>query len=176
MLLLMLLGYLAIIVVAVVVDVRTGSGYGLGILSALLLACTISVVALVTLTDQSHPPMIAYQYSANVLLVFYFFPAVYAMLGALVGAVIVASRARRWLWIIGFVVAAVVPFLVAALPYSLADLSTEYVVRQIGFLGVLVAPEALILAYSITRLAHRAASAGDRRPASPKDLLIGWPR
>jgi hypothetical protein len=169
MLLLMLVGYLAIIVVAVVVDVRTGSGYGLGILSALLLACTIFVVTLVTLADQMQPPTTTpHQYGASVLLVFYYFPAVYAMLGALFGAVIVASRARHWLWIMGFVVAAVVPFLVAALPYSLGDLSTEYVVRQVGFLGVLVAPEALILAYSITRLAHRAASAGDLRTASPK--------
>lgn len=149
-----------------VVDVRTGRGYALGILSFLHLATTILVVVTITILAQVQPqPTGIHNYSVTIWLVFYFVPAVYAMLVTLVGATIVAGIARRGLWIVGFVVAAVVPFLVAALPYSIWDLNTEYVVRQLGFLGVLVAPEVTILAYSITRTVHPVAPALARQPA-----------
>lgn len=148
------------------VDVRTGRGYALGILSSLHLVITVIVVATITIAaHQQPPPTSGHTYSVTVLLVFYFSPAVYAMACTLIGAAIVAGLARHWLWIVGFVVAVAVPFLVAALPYSIWDLNTEFVVRQVGFLGVLVAPEATILAYSITRLVHPVAPARARQPA-----------
>lgn len=142
-----------------VVDVRTGGGYVLCILSSLHLAITIVVVVTITVLAQVQPrPINRHNGSVAILLFFYFAPAVYAMLVTLIGAAIVAGIAHHWRWIPGFVVAAVGPFLVAALPYSFPysfwGPNTEYIVRQLGFLGVLVAPEATILAYSITRLVH----------------------
>ena len=157
---------LGLVPVLAVVDVRTGRGYGFGILSSLHLACTIVVVGLVAIAAQTQPKPISRQNgSVTVWLVFYFVPSVYAILVAMLGAMIVAGIAHRWLWIVGFVVAVAVPFLVAALPYSLGDLNTDFVVRQIGFLGVLIAPEAIILAYSITRIVHPVAPARARQPA-----------
>lgn len=148
---------LGLVPVLAVVDVRTGRGYGLSILSSLHLACTIVVVGLVAIAAQTQPKPISRQNgSVTVWLVFYFVPSIYTLLVAVLGATIVAGIAHRWLWIVGFVVAVAVPFLVAALPYSLGDLNTDFVVRQIGYLGVLIAPEATILAYSIARNhAHR---------------------
>lgn len=151
-----------------VVDVRTGRGYALGALSSLHLACTILVVGTVAIAAQALPqpqPISGHTYSVTIWLVFYFVPSVYAILITVIGATIVAGITHNWLWIMGFFVAAAVPFLVAALPYSLWDLHTEYMVRQVGFLGVLVAPEAMVLAYSITRLAHPVAPARALQPA-----------
>jgi hypothetical protein len=154
-------------VVLAVLDVRTGQGYALGILSSLHLACTILVVGTVAILAQAQPQPISRQNgSATIWLVFYFVPSVYAILVAVVGATIVAGIAHHWLWIMGIVVAAAVPFLVAALPYAFWDLNTEYVVRQVGFLGVLVAPEATTLAYSITRFVHPVTPARTRQPES----------
>lgn len=149
-----------------VVDARTGPGYVFAILSSLHLGITIVVVGTVTIAAQYQPqPTGIHNVSVTIWLFFYFIPAVYAMLVTVIGAAMVAGIARHWLWIVGFVVAAVVPFLVAALPYALFDLHTEFIVRQLGFLGVLVAPEAAVLAYSITRLVHPVAPAAARQPA-----------
>jgi hypothetical protein len=149
-----------------VIDVRTGRGYALGILSALHLAITIVVVVTITIAAQAQPtPISTHNVGVSIWLVFYFVPAAYVLLAAVIGAAIVAGIAHHWLWIVGFVVAAVVPFLVAALPYDLFDLNTEYIVRQAGFLGVLVAPAATVLAYSITRLAHPVTPARARQSA-----------
>jgi hypothetical protein len=140
-----------------VMDMRTGPGHALAILSTLHLATTIVVVGTVAIAAQAQPQPISRQNgSVTIWLVFYFVPSVYAILVTVIGAAIVAGKARQWLWIVVFVGAAVVPFSVAALPYSFSfwDLTTEYIVRQVGFLGVLVAPEATVLAYSITRLVH----------------------
>ncbi len=149
------------------VDVRTGRGYALGIVSSLHLACTILVVGTVLILAQMQPQPITRQNgSVAIWIVFYFIPSIYAILVILVGATIVAGIAHHWLWIIGFVVAAAVPFLVGALPYAFWDLNTEDVVRNVGFLVVLVAPEATILAYSITRFVHPVMPARTRQPAS----------
>ncbi len=151
-----------------VVVVRTGRGYVLGILSSLHLACTILLVVSITLLAQVQPPpRNPHTYSVTIWLFFYFIPAVYAMLVTVIAAAIVAGRARHWRWVVGFVVAAAVPFLVAALPYSFWDLNTEYIVRQLGFLGVLVAPEAAVLAYSITRFVRPVMPARARQSVSP---------
>jgi hypothetical protein len=139
-----------------VVDARTGRGFALAIFSTLHLACTIVVVGGITILAQTPPP--PRTLGVTIWLVFYFVPSAYAILIAVIGAAIVAGVARRWLWIVGFVLAAMIPFLVAAAPYSFWDPHTEYVVRQVGFLGVLILPETVVLAYSITRI---------RRPVMP---------
>ena len=145
------------------VDVRTGRGYALGILSALLLACTIIVVVTITLLAQVQPqPTTPHTYSVTVLLLFYFVPAIYGVLITLLGAAIVAGIAGHWRWIVGFVVAALVPVLLAVPPHPSLFMNIDYVVRQVGFLGMLVAPEATVLAYSITRLVHPVAPASAR--------------
>ncbi|HEU0027195.1 MAG TPA: hypothetical protein VFQ25_08780 [Ktedonobacterales bacterium] len=147
------------------VDMRTGRGYALGAVSSLHLAFTIIIAGTVAILAQAQPHPISHQNgSVTIWLVFYFVPSVYAILVAVIGATIVAWIAHHWLWILGFVVAAAVPFLVAALPYSLWDPHTDYIVRQVGFLGVLVLPEAAVLAYSITRLAHPVAPARQLAP------------
>lgn len=149
-----------------VVDVRTGRGYALGAVSSLHLFITIVVVGIVAIAALEQPKPITRQNgSVTIWLVFYFVPSVYIILITVIGAVVVAGIARRWLWMMGFVVAAVVPFLVGALPYAIWDLNTEFIVRQAGFLGVLLAPEATILAYSITRLVHPLMPAPGRQPA-----------
>lgn len=148
-------GILVVCIAAVLalVDIRTGRGYVLGILSSLHLACTIVVVGGITILAQIQPPPTSpHTYSVTIFLVFYFAPSAYIILSDVIGAAIVAGMARRWLWIVSFVAATAVPFLVAAAPYSFLDLHTDYVVRQVGFLGVLVLPEATVLAYSVTRL------------------------
>src|SRR5689334_22557974 len=137
------------------VDDRTGRGYALGTFSALMLIITVAVVVSITIAaSQQTQPISIHNPSVDGLLVFYFIPAVAIILCTVISASIVAGHARHWLWILGFVIAAVAPFLVAALPYSVGDLNTEFIVRQFGFLGVLVAPAAVILAYSISRIIH----------------------
>jgi hypothetical protein len=147
------------------VDVRTGRGYALGAVSLLHLVTTIFVVGIVAIAAQEQPKPITRQHgSVTIWLVFYFVPSVYIILITMIGAVVVAGIARRWLWIVGFIMAGAVPFLVAALPYAIWDLNTEFIVRQAGFLGVLLAPEATILTYSITRLVHPLTPAPARQP------------
>ena len=149
----------------VVVDMRTGRGYALGAVSLLHLATTIVVVGVVSIAAVEQPkPLTRQNGSVAIWLVFYFVPSVYIILITMIGAVIVAGVARHWLWIVGVVVAGVIPFLVAALPYSIWDLNTEFIVRQAGFLGVLLAPEATVLAYSITRLVRPLTPAPARQP------------
>jgi hypothetical protein len=151
-----------------VVDVRTGHGYALGILSSLHLACTIIVVGSITILAQVQPqPTAPDAYSVTGWLVFYFVPSVYVIAGALLGAAIVAGRAGHRRWIAGFFVAAAVPVLVVALPYPYRylDMHTGYIVQQVGFLGMLVVAEATVLAYSITRLRHPVARARARQLA-----------
>jgi hypothetical protein len=101
------------------------------------------------------------------LLFGYFSLAVYATAAVLIGAAIVAGKAGAWWWIAGFFVAAAVPTLVVALPYPYRylDLNTATIVQNIGFVGMLVAPEATVLAYSITRIVHPVAPARARQAA-----------
>jgi hypothetical protein len=162
-------GILVVCVAAVfaLVDTRTGRGYALGILSSLHLACTIVVVGGVEILAQTppSPPPTGPHFSITILLLFYFAPSVYIVLTAAVGAAIVAGVARRWLWVVGLVAAVAVPFLVGAAPYSIWDSQTDSVVRQVGFLGVLLLPEALVLAYSVTRIRRPVTRAPARQPA-----------
>jgi hypothetical protein len=151
------------------VDVRTGRGYALGIFSALHLAITIIVVGSFIILAQVQPqPTTLHPYSeTGVWLVFYFVSSVYVIAAALLGAVIVAGVAGHVRWLAGFFVAVVVPVLVVALPnpYRYMDMHTGYTYQQVGFLGMLVAPEATVLAYSITRLRLRVAPARARQTA-----------
>jgi hypothetical protein len=101
------------------VEVRSGRGYVLAIHSSLHLATTLLIVGCVTLLAQTQPPTNPHTVSITILLVFYFVPAVYAMLVTVIGAAIVAGSARQWCWIVGFVVAVTAPFLASALPYKL---------------------------------------------------------
>ena len=138
------------------VDVRTGRGYVLVTLSSLHLATTILVIGTAAIAYLEQPKPISRQNPSDLFWAFlYFIPAVYGTLVIMIGAAIVAGIARRWLWIVGFVAAAVIPFLVGALPYSLGGMNIdEQVVRDSGFFFVLVAPMATVLAYGITRIAH----------------------
>lgn len=157
-------------IVLALVDVRTGRGYALGILSALLLAATIIVVGWITFLAHVLPqPTGPRPYSVTIWLVFYFVPAIYATAVTLIGAAIVAGKAGHWWWIAGFFVAAAVPVLVVALPfpYRYLDLQTGYIYQQVGFLGMLVAPDATVLAYSITRIVHPVTPAAARQATPP---------
>jgi hypothetical protein len=160
--------FIALLGWAAVADVRSGRGYGLSILTSVLLAITVVVVGGITILAQVQPPPQGpHRYSVTIWLVFYFIAAVYADAFTLIGAAVVAGKARHWLWILGFFVAALVPTLVVAVPYPYRfyDLNTGYIVQNIGFLGMLIAPEATILAYSITRIRHPVARARARQPA-----------
>src|SRR5215469_4735717 len=98
-------GAVALFVWAPVVDMRTGSGYGLCILLSLHLACTILVVGTVAIVAQVQPqPAGIHNPSVTIWLVFYFVPAVYGVAFTLIGAVLVAGKAGHWGWIGGFVV------------------------------------------------------------------------
>ena len=147
-----------------VVGMRTGRGYALGILSSLHLAVTIIVVGGFAILAQPTP---SNRFGETVLLLLYFVLSVYVIATALIGAAIVAGKAGHWWWIVGFFVAAAVPTLVVALPYPYRylDLNTGHIVQNIGFLGMLVAPEATVLAYSITRIVHPVVPAPARQAA-----------
>jgi hypothetical protein len=156
-------------VLLAVVDVRTGRGYALGVLSSLLLACTIVVVVTVTIAAQLQPqPPNIHNGSVALLLVFYFIPAVYATAVTLIGGGIVAGISGHWQWLGGFIVAALVPVLLAVPPHPFLDMNTDYVVRNVGFLGMLVAPEAAVLVYSVMRFVHPVAPTSARRFAPPE--------
>jgi hypothetical protein len=153
-----------------VVDVRTARGYALGILSALHLAITVIVVGSITILAQVQPqPTPPHTYSVTVWLVLYFAPSVYVIAVTLIGAAVVAGIAGHWRWIARFLIAAAVPVLVVALPYPYryVDLQTGYIVQQVRFLGMLVAPEATVLAYSISRLHLPVVPARARQTAPP---------
>jgi hypothetical protein len=161
-------GWFAMVVVPIAVDVRSGRGTGLAILSSLLLACTLLVfvtLGLAALQQQLEPPTSLHSYGVGIWLLFYFVPAAYATLATLIGAAIVAGIAGHWRWIVGFFVAVLVPVLVAVPPHPFLDMNTEYIVQQVGFLGMLVVPEATVLAYSITRLVHPVVPAPARQHA-----------
>jgi hypothetical protein len=155
---------LGLVALVTVVDVRTGRGYALGILSSLHLAVTIIVVGSLTILAQVQPKQ---KLGITLLLMFYFAFSVYVIATTLIGAAIVAGKAGHWWWIVGFFVAAAVPTLVVAVPfpYRYLDLNTGYIVQNIGFIGMLVAPDATVLAYSITRLRHPVAPARARQTA-----------
>jgi hypothetical protein len=144
-----------------IVDARTLRGYALRILSSLLLGCTIAVVVTVTILDQMQPPQPVSIHNSgfNIWLFFYFVPAVYAAALVLMTGAIEAGIARHWRWIVGFVVAAVVPVLLAVPPHPFLDMNTEWVVQQAGFLGMLIAPAATALANSSTHRVRPIASA-----------------
>jgi hypothetical protein len=156
----------ALAALAVMVDVRTGRTYGLAILSSLLLACTGFVIVTVTVVAQRPEPAPAspHRLGEGVVLVLYFVPAAGAMLLILIGAAIVARSAGHWRWIGGFLAAVLVPVLVAALPHPFLDMRTGSFVQNVGYIGILVVPEATMLTYSITRLVHPVA------PTPPRQL------
>jgi hypothetical protein len=158
------LAVLGLAALVTVVDVRTGRGYALGILSSRHLAITTIVVGSFTILAQVQPKQ---KLGITLLLMLYFALSVYVIATALIGAAIVAGKAGHWWWIVGFFVAAAVPTLVVAVPfpYRYMDLNTGYFVQNIGFLGMLIAPDATVLAYSITRLRHPVAPARARQTA-----------
>lgn len=157
-------GFAALIAV---VDVRTRRGYALTIVSSLLLASTIVVVGSVIIAAQTQPqPTNNHLGGPNSLLFFYYTAAIYASALVLFAAAIEAGIAHHWLWIVGVFISALVPVLLVVPPHPGLDMNTEYWVQQVGFLGVLVAPEATVLAYSIIRLVHPIVPATARRVAS----------
>jgi hypothetical protein len=144
---------LVLTVVAVIVDVRTGRGYGVGLLSLLLLVGTLVLVLSATvLASFVPPPPDVHSLGYGTALFLYVILAGYITFFTLVAAVIEAGIAGHWLWISGFIVSVLVPILVTALPYSLGDV--ELILRNVGFVGIVASPEAVMLAYSITRLVH----------------------
>ncbi len=158
----------ALVAVAVVVDVRTGRGYGLGVLSSLLLLSTLLVFTtgiIIAQTPPSVPPGI-HDLGPGFVLLLYGVAAAYATLLILIGAVIVAGIAGQWRWIIGFFGAVLVPVLVAASPHLFLDGNAETVVQNVGFIGVLVVPQATMLAFSIKRIVRRVVPAAGRRAAA----------
>jgi hypothetical protein len=162
------LAFVALFVWAPIADVHTGSGYGLCTLSFLLLTCTILVVGAVTIAAQAETqPRVIHHPSVAGLLVFYFVPAIYATGFAMLDAVIVAAIAGHWRWIVGILVAELVPVLLVVPPLP-ALLFPRIPVQDIGFLGMLIAPAATMLAYSITRIRHPVVPAAARVPAPPR--------
>jgi len=144
---------LALTAVAVIVDVRTGRGYGVGLLSLLLLVATLFVVLSVTVLDSFVPPPPDFRYLGyGTALFLYVILAGYITIFTLIAAVIEAGIAGHWLWISGFILSVLIPILITDLPYSLGDL--ELILRNVGFVGIVASPEAVMLAYSITRFVH----------------------
>lgn len=146
---------------------RTGRGYSFGILSFLHLTCTIVIVGLVAIAAQTQPKPISRQNgSVTIWLVFYFVPSIYTILAAVLGATIVAGIAHRWHWIVGFVCCCggSVSGGRAAVLTRRSETPTLWCGR-LGYLGVRIAPEATMLAYSITRIVHPVAPARAWAPA-----------
>jgi hypothetical protein len=165
-------GTVVLFVWAPTVDIRTGSGYGLCILSSVLLACTFLVVLYTIIAVQLQPgPYSIHHISPAV--VFYFVLAVYAVAFTLVGVVIVTGKARHWHWIGGFLLAVLVPVALPVPPHPSLILPIDETVRNVGLLGLIIAPEATVLAYSITRLGHPVAPSSTRQVAPPHQSSHG---
>jgi hypothetical protein len=164
----------ALVAVAVVVDVRTGRGYGLAVLSFLLLAATVLVftAGIIIAQTPSPPPPGIHDLGPGFVLLLYWVAAVYATLLILIGAVIVAGIAGQWRWIVGFFVAVLVPVVVAAAPHLFLDGNAETVVQNVGFIGVLVVPEATMLAFSIRRIVRPIGPAAARQPAARQPAAL----
>jgi hypothetical protein len=155
---------LGAMLIAVTVDGRTRSGYGLAIFSFLLLACNVLFLALVILAQSdTEQPRSGGRLGLGLVLILYFGGAVFITLFVVGGALIEAGSARHWWWMVGFLAAGVVPVLVIAttalpLPFW-KHTNAAYYVQNIGYIGILVVPPATVLAYSITRIARPVAPA-----------------
>lgn len=163
--------FLAGLVLAVIADVRTGSGYGLGILSSLHLALTtflvlITVDATIRWAQQLTQPPSLHNGSPLIFLFFYFVFAVYAIGFVMIGAALVAISARHWLWLVGFIVAVLVPVWIGVTLHPLWILNADYNVTGAEYLGILFVPEATVLAYSVTRVIRPVPAARAVTPSS----------
>lgn len=150
---------------AIVVDIRTRCGYGLGILSFLVLALTALVfVATITARQQREQlaqQQVMYKCGTCALPFLYFFPELFATLALVIAAAIVASIGGQWHWFVGLVVAALLPALASMLPLSSWGMASDPAAQQQGimdvFLGpvgtaLLAIPQAAVFAYSIARI------------------------
>ncbi len=147
--------FLGGLVWAVIADIRTGSGYGLGILTSLHLALTIFfVVTIISAAQQQTQPPSLHNGSPLIFLFFYFVAAAYAIGFVMIGVAVVAGKARHWGWLAGFFVAVLVPVVITVHPHPFWLLNSEYMVQNVGYLGILFVPEATVLAYSLARLIH----------------------
>ncbi|HEX6817172.1 MAG TPA: hypothetical protein VF120_02270 [Ktedonobacterales bacterium] len=145
--------FLAGLVFAVATDMRSGRGWGLTILTSLLLACSaFVVVSTVHAAQQQTEPPSLHNPSPLVWLVFYFVPAAYAMGLTMIGAASVAISAHHRLWLAAFFVAVFVPVSITVFPHPFWILTSDHDVQNAGFLGILFVPEATVLAYSVTRV------------------------
>lgn len=167
-----------VIALAIVVDIRTRRGYGLGILSFLVLALT-ALVFVATITamqqrDQLAQQQVMYKCGTCALSFLYFFPELFAILALVIAAAIVASIDGQWRWLVGLVIAALLPALASMLPLSFWGMASEPATQHLGimdvFLGpvgtaLLAIPQAAVLAYSIARIIRPPAPAHARQPA-----------
>jgi hypothetical protein len=168
-------------VVAPVVDGLTGRGYGLGIVSLLLIVCTILVAAAFTLTlqqAQQRPPAIhglgaAMLLGAFTIIAFAITAAL--TLALLLDAVVVASIAGHRRWVAAILVLGLVSALVIVLLAQFSDSSAGLAGQKPALLGVLSHPEMIalfgipqvaILIYSIVRSVHPVRPARQSPPLS----------
>ena len=157
-----------LVAVAVVVDARTGRGYGLAVLSSLLLLSALLVFTTAIIIAKTPPPSPTgpRTLGPGFLLLFYYALAAYVTAIVLIGAAIVAGIAGQWRWIVGFFVAVLAPVLLVVPPHPFVDLHIESEAQNVGLIGMLVLPQATMLAYSIKRIARPVARASARQPAA----------
>lgn len=152
---------LAIVAGAAWLDIRTRRGFGLGILSLLLIALSAYLGWAFTLTLQreAHTDDLA---TGFVLIAYWAIIALWGLM-VLIGAVVAAVRARQWGWIVVFVGAVLVSvgggLVKGASPVTVA-------LGEARLWGTVVVPLLAVLAYSLYRTVRPIAPAQEREPVS----------
>lgn len=136
-------------------DVRTKRGYALGCCSLLLLVCPVTALV----GDLAGGAALG-----NIgLLVAQLLGYVVVLIAMLcLSAIFVATRSGQPSWAVGFLVAALVPLVVAVVPLPLAD--NPWML----FVASLALPEVVVLAFSIIRIARPVVPAPARQPITPR--------
>lgn len=152
---------LLVVGVAVWVDLRSRRGYGLAILAAIVIG--LSVWAAVAIEQAASKAQSSESLGIGVVAAAYFLIGCYLALLLWIGALIEAGAARQGWWLVGLVVAAVLPGLII-----LADNLLNLGARGFGFGDIELA--LIVFLPTVTVLAH-----GIRRVIWPLRRVSLWP-
>ena len=166
--------------IAPFLDGLTGSGWGLGIASFLLVACTMLTAAYSTYAVQwnQRQQTVAHGLGGAMLLGVFLILALVitgvCTLVLLIGAGILASIDGHWRWLTAIVAAALVPTLVIALPIIYGNMTTGAtsggsdalsILFQPALTAVFTIPQLAVFAYCVSRIVRSIRRARARRPA-----------
>lgn len=162
---LLLVGSPVLLVIgAVSLDWRTRRGYGIALLAAALLGLTIWLdVAF----EQALERAGSEEMGVGIAMVIFIFIGYYCMLVLLVGALVEAGMAQQWGWVVGLLVAALVPG-VNMLENNTLHLSAQKtpISGSVELLSLILLPAFAVLAFGSFRIV---------RPAKPRAGAGGLP-